>query len=172
LKNVDRKLGSSINATFGVNVALAFTNDGPIRKKLAAATQANVGLIRSIPEQYFDEIEKTVRENYKRGRRFNAIIDQIAHVGKVHRSRAKLIARDQTSKLNSAFNAARQTSIGITEYVWQTAGDDRVRETHADNDGKVFAWDDPPEETGNPGDDVNCRCLGLPYFDLDAMEAA
>ncbi|WP_199262515.1 minor capsid protein [Paracoccus binzhouensis] len=48
-------------------------------------------------------------------------------------------------------------------YVWRCQGDDRVRMTHRANDGRVFAWDDPPT-TGPPGEDYNCRCEAVPYI--------
>ena len=69
---------------------------------------------------------------------------EVERIGDVTESRAKLIARDQTSKMNGAFNEARQTSLGIDRYVWQTSGDERVREEHQANDGQVFSWNDPP----------------------------
>lgn len=170
LGDVDTRLGKSINASLGVNVTPFFTLDGPIRDKITAATETNVALIQSIGSQYYDRIEQAVKENYLAGRRFESLEDTIKDIGDVTDSRAKLIARDQTAKLNSSFNMARQTSLGIEKYQWQTSGDERVRESHADNEGQIFSWDDPPEETGNPGDDVNCRCVALPYFDLDQME--
>lgn len=46
-------------------------------------------------------------------------------------------------------------------YIWRTQGDDKVRESHAANDGQVFEWDNPPG-TGNPGEDYNCRCYAEP----------
>lgn len=42
-------------------------------------------------------------------------------------------------------------------YIWHTAGDGRVRSSHADRDGKEFSWDKPPEG-GHPGEAPNCRC--------------
>ena len=54
--------------------------------------------------------------------------------------------------------------MGISEYRWGTAGDERVRETHEANDGKVFRWDTPPAETGHPGNDVQCRCTARPII--------
>lgn len=48
-----------------------------------------------------------------------------------------------------------------THYVWRTAGDDKVRPSHAANDGHVFAWDDPPD-TGHPGEEEGCRCWAEP----------
>jgi hypothetical protein len=46
-------------------------------------------------------------------------------------------------------------------YIWRTAGDDKVRPSHAANEGKIFAWANPPD-TGNPGEDYNCRCTAEP----------
>ena len=55
-----------------------------------------------------------------------------------------------------------QREMGITHYVWRTQGDDKVRSSHAVNNGRIFAWDDPPA-TGHPGEDYNCRCVAEPY---------
>lgn len=49
-----------------------------------------------------------------------------------------------------------------THYIWRTRRDGRVRSSHAENDGKVFAWDNPPP-TGHPGDAPGCRCTAEPY---------
>jgi hypothetical protein len=49
-----------------------------------------------------------------------------------------------------------------THYVWRTRADDKVRSSHAANDGVIFAWDDPPP-TGHPGTDYHCRCTAEPY---------
>ncbi len=49
-----------------------------------------------------------------------------------------------------------------THYIWRTRKDGKVRPEHAANEGKVFAWDNPPP-TGHPGDDYGCRCTAEPY---------
>lgn len=166
---VDKRLAANIKDAVGVDIRGILTNDG-IREAVREATVANIDLITSIPEQYFSKLRGALEKNWQSGARWEDLSGVIEHVGDVTESRAKLIARDQTSKMNGAFNEARQTSIGIEKYEWQTAGDERVRETHAENDGKVFSWDDPPEATGNPGDDINCRCVAIPFFDLDELE--
>ena len=43
------------------------------------------------------------------------------------------------------------------KYIWRTRGDGKVRSKHAELDGKVFYWDNPPEG-GHPGEAPNCRC--------------
>lgn len=172
LAAVDARLRASLLDSVKIDIGGYLTMDGPIREAMQEATEANVALITSIPAQFFDRIEQAIDANQTGDFAEGSLAGWIAHIGDVTDSRAKLIARDQTSKLNSSFNETRQTGVGIRQYTWQTAGDERVRESHAEHDGQVFYWDDPPEETGHPGDDVNCRCVAIPYFDLDAMEAA
>ncbi len=49
-----------------------------------------------------------------------------------------------------------------THYIWRTRGDNKVRASHAANNGKVFAWDNVPP-TGHPGEGYGCRCTAEPY---------
>lgn len=166
---VDDRLKAAIKSSVGVDISPALTQSGPILDALRAATKDNIDLIKSIPEQYFEKLGDAVGKNMERGMRFEDLAKEIERIGDVTESRAKLIARDQTSKMNGAFNQARQTSLGIDRYVWQTSGDERVRPEHDANDGEIFRWDSPPA-TGHPGHDVNCRCVAIPYFDLDKEE--
>jgi hypothetical protein len=47
-------------------------------------------------------------------------------------------------------------------YIWRTREDALVRSSHVENNGKIFAWDNPPA-TGNPGEAFGCRCTAEPY---------
>lgn len=46
-------------------------------------------------------------------------------------------------------------------YIWHTCKDSRVRDKHADREGQVFLWSDPPSG-GHPGFDYRCRCWSEP----------
>lgn len=166
LAETDKRLAAVIGESMKVDISAALSNSGTIHSVVSSAVQANVDLIKSIPTQYFERIEKTVWDNMVDGVRFEDLAAKIQGIADVTESRAKLIARDQTSKMNGAFNEARQTSVGIDKYIWSTSGDERVREEHAANDGKIFDWNDPPA-TGHPGEDIQCRCVALPYVELD-----
>ena len=74
------------------------------------------------------------------------------------------ITRDQTQKLNANLNEQRQRQLGVTQYIWRTSEDERVRVTHSDNNGKTFDWASPPAVTGHPGFDVQCRCISEPII--------
>lgn len=47
-------------------------------------------------------------------------------------------------------------------YIWRTQRDNRVRSRHAEHEGKIYSWDNPPEG-GHPGEDYNCRCWAEAY---------
>jgi SPP1 gp7 family putative phage head morphogenesis protein len=66
-----------------------------------------------------------------------------------------------------ARNAIKDDSDGregrtTTHYIWRTQGDGNVRPSHAANEGKIFAWDNPPP-MGNPGEAFGCRCWAEPH---------
>lgn len=170
LDAVDERLAATVKRSVGIEIRQALTAHGPVAEEMDRATEANVALITSIPEQYFDSVQDAVSDAWTGGDGIDDLADAIEHIGDVTESRAALIARDQTSKMNSAFNRVRQTSIGIERYEWQTAEDEYVRDSHDALDGRAFSWDDPPTvdgEVANPGEPINCRCVASPLLDLD-----
>lgn len=166
LDAVDDRLRDSVKTSLGIDISGFLTRSNPIQEVTQAATKANIALISSIPEQYFDKLETAVTKGVEAGVRFEDLAKEIQRIGDVTESRAKLIARDQTSKLNGAMSQIRQMSIGIERYTWSTAGDERVREEHAALDGQEFSWAEAPPD-GHPGEAVNCRCVAIPVVNLD-----
>jgi len=175
--NVDGRLARVIHEAIGVDVSRLLQANGPLLQSMRGATAENIALIKTIPEQYFDRVTETVTSGWVEGLRWESLVEQVQHDGDVTENRAKLIARDQTAKMNSAFNAERQQQVGIEKYEWQTSGDERVRESHAEVDGHVFRWDEPGPVAGSvagepchPGQDIQCRCVPIPHVDMDALE--
>lgn len=165
------QLSTGIAQALGADSAMKVAFQGVInslsvRSKVEAATVANVELIKSIPAQSLDRVKTMVLNGAAKGERYETIAKEVMRQMDVAESRAKLIARDQMAKLNASITEAKQTALGITEYEWITAGDERVREEHRANNGKVFKWNDPPD-TGHPGEDINCRCIARPIIRFD-----
>lgn len=146
---------SAMNEAVGVDLQSVITNE-QLEDILVAKTRENVSLIKSIPEEYFKKIETAVFNGTTQGNSAGSMIKQIQNINRVSTNRAKLIARDQTAKLNSAMNQQRAQNLGVEEYIWRTAGDERVRESHRSKNGRVFRWDSPPKDTGHPGQDIQC----------------
>jgi SPP1 gp7 family putative phage head morphogenesis protein len=170
LDAVDDRLASEILKSVGVNIRPALSDMGRISTAMQEATRANVALITSIPEQYFERLGKVISDGWAGGRRWEDVAKDVAEVGDVTDSRAAIIARDQTSKMNAAFNEVRQTSLGIEQYDWSGALDARERPSHRAMEGRRLRWDAPPEVDGeavHPGEAILCRCVAIPVFNLD-----
>lgn len=137
-----------------------------VESTMILSTANNVTLITGLLDDATGRVEQIVYDGFRKGLRWESMVDDIEasldpDEGPVA-SRARRIARDQTSKLNGQLTEARQTGLGITHYIWRTSGDERVRDSHASHEGGRFAWDDPPSGTGHPGEDINCRCTAEP----------
>lgn len=162
----EQALKKGINRVMGVDV---FFSQPYLPDEIALFTSQNVNLISSIGDEAFRKVETIVYNGLQQGSSFKSIRDEIEHfvdpeVGNI-RARANLIARDQIGKLNGQINFLRQNELGIERYRWQTVGDERVRDSHASKDGRIFSWDDPPADTGHPGEDFQCRCWAEPVIE-------
>ncbi len=165
-KENKKRFARSMQSLMGVSYEGIAKNEG-ITDTLKLSVKRNVKLIKSIPSNYFDRIETIVYNGVITGNSSKSMIEEIRELGQSTYSRAKTIARDQTSKLTSELTQVRQQSAGIESYIWVTVGDgNRVRPSHRQNNGKVFRWDKPPSETGHPGNDINCRCIAQPIINI------
>jgi SPP1 gp7 family putative phage head morphogenesis protein len=171
--SVDDRLAREIRRTIGVDVNAILRSNGPLLQSMRKATNENIALIKSIPEKYFERVKETITAGWVEGVRWEDLVKKIQEDGGVTESRAKLIARDQTSKMNAAFNQERQQQVGVEQYEWSTSQDERVRPSHADMDGKICEWANPPlvdDERVHPGEAINCRCVAIPVVDMETEQ--
>lgn len=128
----------------------------------------NLDLITSLSLDHVDRVREVINEH--RGARVEQLARHIEETTNATASRARLLARDQTLKLNAEITQARHQAAGVTEYVWRASRDERVRQTHKDLDGTRQRYALPPVvdlRTGrraNPGDDYQCRCTADPVI--------
>lgn len=164
--DVDKSLAQGIGRSLGID-ALVMIKTLNVRPQIESAVAMNTQLIKSVPTQFMDKVKSKVLLNIQQGRRYTEIANEIQGELDTTARRAKLIARDQTAKMQAAITEAKQKALGIESYVWETAGDERVRDSHRAKDGKEFRWDSPPSDTGHPGDDINCRCVARPVIKFE-----
>lgn len=151
-----------ITTVLGVNPIL---NESWLEPQVSSFVERNAALIKDIPDQSLSRVETKLRTGIERGDSLTKITATVQDELRIAKNRAKLIARDQTSKFMGKLTELRQTSLGVEEYTWSTSRDERVRPTHQSKEGKKFRWDDPPSDTGHPKEDVSCRCEALPNLD-------
>lgn len=159
------EVSTNLKNQTGIDLAGYLRNSPNITEKVNAMTSANVQLIKSIRSQYLDKVQNAVMQAMVKGTLNKDLATQIKVLGQTTEKRAMFIARDQSSKLNAALTQARHEDIGIKKYMWSTSLDERVRDSHADKEGLIFEYANPPADTGHPGHDFNCRCVAIPVFD-------
>lgn len=159
---VDRKN----KAKFGIN---AYGNSETMRNYLSAATKQNANLIKSIPEQYLNNVANTVLASMRNGIMPREITKLLKADYQITQRRARFIARDQTAKVNGEIDERRQLDAGFEFFEWLDSDDERVRHRHeviantVTKYGKgVYRWDDLPKNDKGipikPGSDPGCRC--------------
>lgn len=149
-----------------------------VNNTLAAGVEYNSTLIADIPIEHHEKVYEAVMQSLsspdpsKQGQ--PAIISALGDIGIKSKKRAKLIARDQTSKVYSALNEDRMRQNGVTHFRWVHSSAGKVpRESHVDKDGMIFSLDDPrlwtgpKSDQGPPGYAINCRCRAVPVLDVD-----
>lgn len=161
---------ASVKAGTQVDVAKLLADDDLVRM-LSVKSEEFVGLIKNLTDDMVHRINREVLGSILEGRSNADIAKSLTNIDGIGKGRARLIARDQASKLNGAMNQLRQEQAGVEHYRWKTILDGRERASHHARNGHVYAWDTPPPGTGHPGHDINCRCRALAII-VDTPEDA
>lgn len=177
-----------------------FTTDdswwGRVRNRWA---YENFRLWRNVNEDFISRTNEIVYRGVREGVATRQIRDELQRTLNITKNRAMLIARDQTGKLNAEISKNRMTEAGINIYIWRTAKDERVRETHKEMEGKLCRFDNnnvmadsdtdvirnndgtikdikwrsrPNQMQGAiPGSQIQCRCVQIPWWEPVLQEA-
>jgi SPP1 gp7 family putative phage head morphogenesis protein len=135
---------------------------------LQASIIENVGLIKSIEEEYFSEIQGMVMRSVTAGRDLETLTKDLQARYQVTKKRAKLIANDQNNKCTAQMARVRQKALGCKKGRWlHTGGGKEPRPSHVAANGKIFDLDKGLYIDGKwtfPGEDINCGCVGAPII--------
>lgn len=140
------------------------TDSGQVAKALQ---MAQVDLIKSIPLESGLRAQNLAMQAVTGGRRPAEVAAEIARTNEVTQSRAMLIARTESAKASAVITESRAKAVGATHYIWRTAQDSDVRESHAEMEGEVVSYDNPPildGMQGHAGEFPNCRCYQEPVI--------
>lgn len=169
-----QNLGASLRDMSGGLTIKTFKMPAALYDKVLASTAENVGLIQSIPAQFQERLQGIVlRSIQSGGQGAGQIFEEIQSLNQVTKTRAKLIAVDQTRKITSAMNEERMKSAGVKKFEWiHSGGGAEPRSLHVEYDGQTFSIDEPPiidkrtGQRGFPGELINCRCRMRPVIDF------
>ncbi len=178
-----REWKRAIKDTLGVDLLDDYYNGDFYAEQIRRWVDENVVKIQSIHSSTLDDMHDIILKGYLEGKTTSRIQKDIQERYRVNRNKARMLARDQVSTLNAQITQLQQKDAGCDRYRWSTSKDGRVRDCHAELDGKIISWDDPPEMwyetksmgivyTGrfcHPGEDYCCRCVAIPVFDIDTL---
>lgn len=150
-----------------------------MREFMSATVANNVSLIKSIPSEYFMDVQGAVLRSIADGKGLADLVPFLERQEGVQRRRAENIATDQTHKAYNGLNKGRMQQNGIKKFEWVHSGGGLYpREHHIDpapaglNHG-IFSLDKLPiidlstGERGIPGQAINCRCTMVPVIDFE-----
>lgn len=173
-----QQLNRQIRAVVPVDI---IDNDGKSMRPIIDGFLAeNVALIQDLTPGLASRIEATVLKALTTGQTHDQLERELqAKAFGYAEQRAELIAIDQIGKLYGQINIQRMRDLGITEFEWVSAHDERVRgnpngrykkavPSHWHRHGKTFAIANPPlgrnGEREYPGTPVRCRCTASPVL--------
>lgn len=166
-----------------IRASLKSELQGSVGIDIRNIVEQNSKLISSVPADLAEQISREALERYLKGERWEGAVQSIlSRAPELSMSRAKLIARTETSKANSAVTEIRAREIGSNWYFWRSSHDERVRHSHEMMDGVLCCFDHPPDPEAyyggkslfghyHAGCCPNCRCYEEPVIDEDDIPA-
>lgn len=142
-----------------------------MRENLKREYTENIELsIKNFTDEQIKELREIVENNLFKKNSNKSLIKEIQDRYGVTESKAKFLARQETSLLTAKYRELRYREAGIIKYRWSTSHDPRVRPIHKELDGQIFTFDNPPivnnkGERKNPGEDFGCRCVPIGIID-------
>lgn len=167
LNMVDKRLKLDFKKA---DLAINFQMTEQMQAKLQSKIAENVGLIRSIPDKYLEEVQGAVMRCIERGNNRQKLSEILQYRFGVAERRANNIAKDQANKATVAFNRQRQLDVGIRKGIWVHSGvgrDKRISHVKASRDKLVFDLEKGALLDGElilPGELVNCHCTWRAYL--------
>lgn len=180
--DLQKQFERTVPALESISVPAEITSE--MRAAITASLTENLELyIKKFAAEEIPELRGLVEQNAFAGGRADRLAQIIEARYGVGKRKAQFLAEQETSLLVSQYREQRYKRLGVTQYVWSTAGDSRVRPaagTHSANnhrrlDGRTFSWDSPPVvdvATGrrcHPGQDFGCRCTAMPILNLPGV---
>lgn len=139
---------------------------------LKAATQENIALIKSIPQEYMKRVEFDIYESISNGRNMPELVEKLNKKAYgISRRRAITIAYDQVNKITEEVNRQRKMELGLNYAIWRHSHIPQVpRQSHLKADGKEYDVRKGCYIDGEyiqPAQKINCNCFSQTILKFD-----
>ena len=118
IANLDHKLTvrewkKAVSKTLGIDLLDDYYSGEYYAQMLEKWVSDNVDLIKTVPNQSLERMKELVYESYMKGSTTTNIVREIQRQYGMSKRHAKLIARDQTAKLNADITESQQRDIKL-----------------------------------------------------------
>jgi len=167
VENINKKLDDGLRQVPTVRAQFSEEQLDGIKKEYTENMKLH---IKGWAQDEIDTLRVKVNENVRKGIRYEELAKYIEKRYEATPQKALFIARQETRLLSTEMKKQKYEKAGITEFKWIARKDDKVREDHAELDGQIFRFDDPPiidsrtGKRGLPGQSFNCRCAMRPII--------
>lgn len=164
------ELKRSINKTVGVDLSHMFTDD-KFRAMFESSIDTNFSLIKSLKDDLLSKSRTQILSDMNKGLHPSSIAKNLNKKYGISKRRARLIARDQVSKINSDTSRFRMKQTGASLFRWvvsgnQKTGDGRVGKDHLKAANRLTRYGKgvytlekgAPEGFPGNANRPNCRC--------------
>lgn len=135
-----------------------------VTQTVDASVAWNTSLIRDVSDQTRARIGNAVLDAVQRRLPARELAATLRETVAMSRRRSLLIASDQTQKLTSSLDRARQEQAGIDQFKWRHSGKAHPRVEHRARDGNIYSWAKPPADL--PGQLPYCGCKAQAHIDF------
>lgn len=151
-----------VAAKTGINVTDLIAKEGMKSTTNALITETSQW-IKTLRDDTFQKFTNNTLFAMSQGESLDTIVDQFDDIASERKNHAQFLARNQVQNYNSVTTKIRAQNLGITKAIWETSGDERVRASHNDREGKEFDLAEGCFSSLDglyllPGTDYNCRC--------------
>ena len=157
--NYERRLLSILRRR---GFTVGFNHSQYVEEQMQVALGENIGLIKSVGEQYLDRVRLSVWQSVKNGYDVEGLVKRLREIDGMSERRAKIIASDQVSKINQAIEEARATELGVTRAIWvHSSASKEPRPSHVKASGTEYELQKGLYLDGEwlkPAQAINCRC--------------
>ncbi len=180
LRNHIRSIHAEMVIDFGQAAIDELTTSGilfNIERLAISEFLANDLAVRSrlINQSTATQMQKIINAGVSEGESVVRIADRLLDTYPLSNTRALAIARTETGRASTEASLAGYEQMNVEMKEWLSSRDDKVRDEHVEMDGQIVRMQDDfigpsgqqcsgPGMSGDPGFDINCRCIVVPLM--------
>lgn len=145
-----------------INVLTPELDETQLREIAKSYTTNMQYYIKKWAEKDIPEFRKKVQQAVLEGYREDKVQKILEREYKIGADKAKFLAQNETSIMLAQYRKVTYQRMGFNKFKWVTIMDGKERKLHADLNGKICSFDNPPiidkhtGQTGLPGETYNC----------------